>query len=701
MLNSIFQLVTANTYKCRSCDNSSTSESKDRSFTVYLNDPTDHGRLEEYISNSLATEVPEGYRCDRCRERNTTRKTPSFNRPPVLLLVLLNRIQSDGENARKIVDHVAIGEKLDLTEYSRNPNFRPLKYDLKAVIHHQHAEGKVNKKTGAVMFSVNSGHYKAVVQGPNSLWRELEDEVVKENAGLASAVNPPGQNWTPYLLLYKLVRPPALGNARNRPTGVVDSGLGDKRKRKDSIVDTGASKSRMQQSDGPASSPFIGSASGQRSPGSIMQARWRRDDDLRVQMLKRLHNSDSAAFLTTGQQKFQQEVIKPETRGKTARDRAKMLRRKSKIRLHKLDQEGGMPLIQDSNSSDRMSWNPTDDLKKGHGRSGDDEGPFIMPARGMSMSCFADHRAENFWPDSPDRMSWSPTLPADKRWDQANTTTLPRVAGTREVPLISDWDGLFGDQKALFLARKRLRRKPKYVFTPSDMDAPSATVVDPAADVPLDPKKVAALGRAGFRNPEGFYRRMVAGAADKSRHPAVGGERARGGRARRRPNGITLNRVNPNGVRLNGIKYPGYTPSWDKPNGVKPNRVKPNRGKLNRTKPNRSRGQPYPDVSRNEHKLRRGAWVGQSVPYGGRTTRASASAAASSPIATRLSASGQRINVNEQLDVNKHINMPGSAESPYDDLASIERKRDEARFQEFVNTAYSREDREKLLALLQ
>lgn len=669
ILNGLFQLRTADTYKCRSCDRSSMSRSTDRSFTVYLNDPTDHGQLEEYISNCMASEVPEGYRCDGCGGRDTTKKTPRLLKPPVLLLVLLNRIQSDGQNAQKIVDHVGIGEKLNLTNYITDSRWQPLRYELKAAVHHQHAAGRVNKKTGAVTFSVNSGHYKAVVQAPNSLWREVEDETVTENSGLASAVDPRGPNWTPYLLVYKMLPPQAISISSGESAGAGNAQVGDKRKRDDPFVGTGEPRSKIQQTDGPASPPPSGSGRNKGRQRAAVQGRRSRDGDLRVQMLRKLHTRDLGAFQRTAQQSFQRKVTKPAIRGKNSRPRP-IRDRKGRPRLETdWDELNGVEKtsIGDSNSSDRMSWSPTDDFRKSLKPQGYDEGPFVMPARGMIMSCFRERRRRGFSPDSPDRMTWSPTpmLPADEQWNQANmidpaagpkgpfvdAATLAKLYGSStDINPVGDWDGLFGDQATLALARERLKRKPKHVFVPKDdVHAPSRFVVDPTANIPLDPQKVTAFRKAGFSNPEGLYRRIVADGAVKSRHPAVSGDRDRGGPARNRSNGVE--------PRL----YPALA------------RVgRQLRGEREELKELRKPKEP---------KEPKGAWTGQSMPNGEPITRAAAAAAA--PV--------------RRMEADRHI--PGAGQLFYPDLASIERERSEARFLSRLKGRYKQSEKERLLAL--
>lgn len=140
-----------------------------------------------------------GMRCDNCQAVDTTGRRRVIARAPQQLLLALVRFTQNPQTGgfMKNTDEVNFSNLLHLTSFHKTKS--TITYKLSAVIHHTHLGRGSRSNHGGP--SMNSGHYKAVVQNPVGYWTELNDEIISWPVSWP-AVHNPGGNWTPYIFMY-------------------------------------------------------------------------------------------------------------------------------------------------------------------------------------------------------------------------------------------------------------------------------------------------------------------------------------------------------------------------------------------------------------------------------------------------------------------------------------------------------------------
>lgn len=131
-------------------------------------------------TRTFAKNVLYGRNCDKCHTTADTHQTVRLVRSPDILVLQLLRFRSTGT---KKMARIAFEEELDLTPYTLGR--KPLRYQLRSVIHHR----------GAMDF----GHYKTVANGPAG-WVEVDD--LKVSRACISDAQRPAGDWTPYILFW-------------------------------------------------------------------------------------------------------------------------------------------------------------------------------------------------------------------------------------------------------------------------------------------------------------------------------------------------------------------------------------------------------------------------------------------------------------------------------------------------------------------
>ena len=250
---------------CTQCSYSSNSTRTETAWFINISQLPPNSTLDEHIANSFQSQLMTDFSCPGCQQKNTVYQNSHINRSAQQLIVVLSRFEYNRQlrQPQKLTQPVVFGGSLDLTKYSNNTSSPRLQYRLHAVIQHQHrgppvtyrprpeveklvvepnttpewaerliqrAEALQPGGSAGIGVSADSGHYRAVMLGPDGHWREIEDDRVDPHATVDNAVNPAGVNWTPYVLLYERLPP---SQVLEQPSKTNDGNGSGKRKADD------------------------------------------------------------------------------------------------------------------------------------------------------------------------------------------------------------------------------------------------------------------------------------------------------------------------------------------------------------------------------------------------------------------------------------------------------------------------------------
>ena len=227
---------------CSNCSYRSSNPRKETAWFLNISQLPPNSTLDEHIANSFKPQLLIDFSCPDCQQENTVNQNSEIDRGAQQLIVVLCRFEYNRQlqQPQKLTQRVVFGDSLDLTRYSNNMSSPRLQYRLYAVIQHQHqgppdthrprptvermavegntvpewAEEMIQRAealrpggSAGIGVSASSGHYRTVMIGPDGHWREIEDSRVDLHATLENAINPAGENWTPYVLLYERLPP--------------------------------------------------------------------------------------------------------------------------------------------------------------------------------------------------------------------------------------------------------------------------------------------------------------------------------------------------------------------------------------------------------------------------------------------------------------------------------------------------------------
>lgn len=210
VFDAIFSSGIKNSRTCRQCSDESDRWDMRETLMLPLAHATKEHRLGEYIDSVFSANLLEARSCPNCGQVNTTFEKDVIEKPPHTLVVHLVRIAykeiSGQYTETKIIDRVDFPERLDLSRHVAEPSVRPVLYELKAAVHHQHLMGR-RAANGEYIVRNDQGHYKASVHGPDGRWREVEDDLVRGDITFRDVLNP-GLRWTPSILVYERMAQP-------------------------------------------------------------------------------------------------------------------------------------------------------------------------------------------------------------------------------------------------------------------------------------------------------------------------------------------------------------------------------------------------------------------------------------------------------------------------------------------------------------
>ena len=142
--------------------------------------------LEQLLrSKTFATTPVQGYKCDKCKQRQTAKQHSHLVTLPDILEVDFLRFQKTLRGLyRKDSKAVPFNQVLDLSEFY-DGKFAA-RYDLISVVQH--------------LGSFENGHYRCIAKGPGGSWEELDDTCVTK-VNVSTAIRP-SSGWTPYALYF-------------------------------------------------------------------------------------------------------------------------------------------------------------------------------------------------------------------------------------------------------------------------------------------------------------------------------------------------------------------------------------------------------------------------------------------------------------------------------------------------------------------
>ncbi|KAI9764193.1 MAG: hypothetical protein M1835_007634 [Candelina submexicana] len=199
-LSSLFTINLLSTITCadrtstrRKCGHRSTKSETQLNLQLNIPPPATsnnaHPRLTSYITTSL-NETLTSYTCASCASTAPKRRIYTITNAAPILIVQQKRFTVNPYTGRtsKLMHHVAFSEWLDLSSHADDAS-EEVKYRLVSVV--DHAGG------------LGAGHYKTLAKGPDTKWRDINDDVVR--GGTVKDAVQPGGKWTPYLLIYERV----------------------------------------------------------------------------------------------------------------------------------------------------------------------------------------------------------------------------------------------------------------------------------------------------------------------------------------------------------------------------------------------------------------------------------------------------------------------------------------------------------------